>query len=75
MLESLFSNVLGLKACNIIKKRLQQRCFPVNIAKHLRIPILKNICGRLLLEKLKENSVLYDISASGYRKDVNVENA
>ena len=25
------------------KKRLQHRCFPVNIAKFLRIPILKNI--------------------------------
>ena len=29
--------------------RLQQRCFPVNIAKFLRTPIFKNICERLLL--------------------------
>ena len=28
---------------------LQHRCFPVNIAKFLRTPILKNICQRLLL--------------------------
>ena len=31
------------------KKRLQHRCFPVNIARVLRTPILKNILERLLL--------------------------
>ena len=41
MLESLFNKVAGLKACIFIKKRLQHRCFPVNIAKFLRTPILK----------------------------------
>ena len=39
------------KACNFIKKRLQHRCFLVNIGKFLRTPILKNICERLLLLK------------------------
>ena len=34
---------------NAIKKRLQHRCFPINIAKFLRTSILKNICERLLL--------------------------
>ena len=34
------------KACNFIKKRLQQRCFPVNIAEFSRTPILKNIYER-----------------------------
>ena len=43
-LESLFC----LKTCNFIKKRSQHRCFPVNIAKFLRLPILKNICERQL---------------------------
>ena len=38
-----------LKACNFIKKRLQYKCFPVNIADFLRTSILKNICERLLL--------------------------
>ena len=38
------------KARNFIKIRLQHRCFPVNFAKFLRTPILKNICERLLLE-------------------------
>ena len=37
------------KACNIIKKRLQNRCFPVKFTKFLRTPILKNIYERLLL--------------------------
>ena len=37
-----------LQACNFIKMRLQKRCVPVNIAKCLRTPILKNICERLL---------------------------
>ena len=35
--------------CNVIKKRIQHRCFPVNIAKFLRTPIFKNICKTLLL--------------------------
>ena len=36
-------------AATLIKKRLQHRCFPANIAKFLRTAILKNICERLLL--------------------------
>ena len=49
MLESLFNDVASLQACNLIKKRLQYRCFLTNIPKLLRIPILKNICEWLLL--------------------------
>ena len=33
------------QACNFIKKRLQNRCFPENIAKFLRRGNLKNISG------------------------------
>ena len=44
-----FNKVAGLKACNFNKRRLQNRCFLVNIAKFLRAPILKNICEWLLL--------------------------
>ena len=40
MLESVFNKVVGLKACNFIKKRLQHRCFPVNVGEFLRTPIL-----------------------------------
>ena len=51
VLESLFDEVAGLKTCNFIKKRLQHRCFSVNILKFLRTPILKNICQRLRSNK------------------------
>ena len=48
VLESLFNKVADLQACNVIKKRLQYVCFPVNITKSLRTAILKIICKRLL---------------------------
>ena len=44
-----FNKNAGLYACNFNKKRLQHRCFLVNIAKSLRTAILKNICEPLLL--------------------------
>ena len=50
VLESLFKRVAALKACNFIKTRLLHRCFPMNIAKFLRLPILKNFCERLLFD-------------------------
>ena len=51
MLEFLFSEVAGsgLRVCKFIKKRLQHRCFPVNIAKCLRTPLLQNTSGWLFL--------------------------
>ena len=49
VLESALNKVTGLQAWNFIKKRLQRRWFPVNIAKFLRTPILKNSYERLLL--------------------------
>ena len=48
-IEPLFNKVAGLHGYNFIKKRLECRFFPVNIAKFLRTPILKNICERILL--------------------------
>ena len=36
VLKSLFNKVAALKACNFIKKRLQHKCFPVNIAKFFK---------------------------------------
>ena len=44
VLESLFNKAAGLKACSLIKKRLQHKCFPLKFAKFLKTPILKNIC-------------------------------
>ena len=49
VLESLFDKVAVLQPINFIKKRLQHRCFPVNIEKFLKTSILKNICKWLLL--------------------------
>ena len=49
MLKPIFNEVADLKACNFIKK-LQRRSFPVNTAKLFKIPILKNICERMLLD-------------------------
>ena len=38
VVEFLFKKVAALKARNFIKKKLQHRCFPVNITKFLRTP-------------------------------------
>ena len=40
VLESLFSKVAGLEVSDFIKKRLEQRPFPVNIAKFLETTFL-----------------------------------
>ena len=34
--EANLKNIADLKVCNFIKKRLQHRCFPVNIAEFLK---------------------------------------
>ena len=44
-----FNKVAGLQPCNFIKERLQRKCFPVNFAKFLKTPILKDISEWLLL--------------------------
>ena len=44
-----FYKVASLQACNVIKKRFLHRYFPRKYEKYLKIPILKNICERLLL--------------------------
>ena len=48
--QSLFFNkVAGLTNAILFKNRLWHRCFPVNLAKFLRIPFLHNTSGQLLL--------------------------
>ena len=47
--ESLFNRDAGLQACKFIKKRLQHRYFPVNIAKFLRRPFVAKHLRWLLL--------------------------
>ena len=53
-----FNNGAGFQGGNFIKMRLQHRCFPVNIAKFLRTPILKNISKQLLLAKWTANLIM-----------------
>ena len=52
---SLFS-VFGV---NFIKKRLQHRCFPVNITKILKTLILEKTSKRLLLLDLSKKAIGY----------------
>ena len=40
VLESLFKKVAGPQACDFIKKRLQHRCFPVNVREFFKAPFL-----------------------------------
>ena len=54
MSESLSHKVAVLK---LYQKRLQRKCFPVNIVKFLRTPVLKNICELLLLFFLVTNLI------------------
>ena len=49
MSESLFNKVAGLQARNVIKKKLQQRCFPVKFAEYLRTPFFTEHLRWLLL--------------------------
>ena len=59
MLDSFFNRVLRLQVCNFIKKRLQRRCFPVNIATFSKTIVLKNICERLLLNFSKKKKLFF----------------
>ena len=50
VLKSLFNKVAGIQACNSAKKKLQHRCFPVNIAKFLRTAFFTEHLRWLLLQ-------------------------
>ena len=50
VLKSLFNKVAGIQACNSVKKKLQHRCFPVNIAKFLRTAFFTEQLRWLLLQ-------------------------
>ena len=59
-----WSLFLGLQACNFIKKRLQRRCFVVDIAKFLRVPLLKNIYATVFKDIHLPNFFLNHIAAA-----------
>ena len=64
MLESLFNKVA--KACNFIKKRLQHKCFPANIAKFLKTAFLY----RTLLVAVSVGTLERNHQTNGTRKNV-----
>ena len=49
VLEPNFTKVAGLLCCNVVKNRLQHRCFPVKFAKFLRTPFFTEHLQWLLL--------------------------
>ena len=44
-----FNKIASLRPATLLNERHWYRCFPMNFAKLLRTPILKNVCDRLLL--------------------------
>ena len=50
VLESLLNKVVHLRTCNVIKKKLQHRFFPVKFSKLLRTPCFTEHLQWLLLE-------------------------
>ena len=57
MPKSLFNKVAGLRPVILLKKRLWHRCFPVNFAKFLRIPLVAaSVAFRQ--KKLKQAAVI-----------------
>ena len=55
VLESLFSEISGLQACNFIKKRYQHKFFPLNIAEFLRTAVFIEHLGGCILPEFYEN--------------------
>ena len=53
--KHLYSSHFLIKACNFIKKRLRDRCFPVNFAKFLRTPFFTEHLQWLLLNNAVNN--------------------
>ena len=73
---SLFLIKLEAQTCNFIKKRLQNRCFPVKFAKfckHLFLQKISGGCFRKLKYKRK-NTILYSESLKRGSKRLNMKN-
>ena len=71
MLESLFNKVTGLEASNFIKKGLQHRCFPVNIAKFLRIIASLKVCNFV---KKRPQHRCFPVNIAKFKKKKNLKN-
>ena len=67
-----FNKVAGLRPATLLKKRLWHRCFPVNFAKFLKTPFLRNTCGCFWndpLTKYGRISTVIGISLKRQRND------
>ena len=63
MLYSLFNKLQAFKACDFIKKRLQHRCFAMNIAKCLSTTFIEQLRWQLLSKTDQRNVYwLYKVS-------------
>ena len=72
MLESIFNQFAALQAGNFITKRLQHRCFPVNIAKFLKLSILStsvNCFSALLIQSGSNNRKNRDVFREVFKDD------
>ena len=54
VLETLFNHVAAIRS-TILLKRDSNTCFSMNIAEFLKMPSLKKICERLLLNNVEPN--------------------
>ena len=54
-----FNKVTGQRPTTLLRKRLWNRCFPVNFATFLKTPFLQNTSGQLLLTQLLKMSGFY----------------
>ena len=52
----IFNKVAGLSPATLLKKRLWNRCFPVNFVKFLRTPFSQNTSVRLLLHRIQNRN-------------------
>ena len=66
VLESLFNKVAGLQACDFIKKRLQHRCFPVNVTKFLSMLVLTKSANGLFCVTLLYHLTLFSKFIQNY---------
>ena len=60
-----FNENAGRKSCNIIKKRLHNRSFPMNIAKFLLTSVLTQLvitCSKLAIETLEQGVNMFKVN-------------
>ena len=60
-LNLFFTNVAGFRPATLLKNRLRQRCFPVNVAKFLRTRFSYNTSGGCFCIDLEVHDQQYEI--------------